>query len=206
MLPSRLPNSEYAPPLKSSMGSACTSSSPLRPERWLGWGARTSDLRRPPRATCAAAAHERRPPAPSKVVMRAKRADFGRLMRAGEPLVPELAHRVDDREERLALLRQLVLDARRRLGIAVPLDDPFVLERAQALRQRPRRDTGARVLELREAARPFREVVDEEGRPLRTDDLGTRCDCTRGRLVDRVHRPHGYPNCSEARRRAGSCG
>ena len=43
---------------------------------------------------------------------------------AVEVRVAELAHRVDDRQERLALLGQLVLDAGRRLRIAAPLDDP----------------------------------------------------------------------------------
>ena len=98
--------------------------------------------------------------------MRAKRADFGRrLVPTREPVAPELAHRVDDREERLALLRQLVLDARRRLRIAATLDNPLVFERAQALGKRSRRDPGARVLELGEPARAFREIVDE-GRQL----------------------------------------
>src|SRR5581483_341160 len=52
------------------------------------------------------------------------------LVVAGEPGVAEAPHGVDDREEGLALLGQLVLDARRRLRIAVPLDDPLLLERA----------------------------------------------------------------------------
>ena len=45
----------------------------------------------------------------------------------------ELAHGVDDRQERLALVRQLVLDARRRLGIAAAGEDAFRLEHAQCL-------------------------------------------------------------------------
>jgi hypothetical protein len=44
--------------------------------------------------------------------------------------VPEAAHLLDDRQERVALRSQLVLDPRRRLRIAVALDDSLVLERA----------------------------------------------------------------------------
>ena len=66
-----------------------------------------------------------------------------------EPLVPEAAHLVDDRQERLALRGQLVLDARRRLGVAAADDDLLLLERAQPLRERPRADALAGVLELR---------------------------------------------------------
>ena len=42
----------------------------------------------------------------------------------------ELAHRVDDREQRLPLRRQRVLDPRRRLAVALPLEDPVGLEGA----------------------------------------------------------------------------
>ena len=39
-----------------------------------------------------------------------------------EPVAPELPHLVDDRQQRLALVGQLVLDAGRRLGVAPPDD------------------------------------------------------------------------------------
>src|SRR3954453_19516496 len=98
------------------------------------------------------------------------------LVVAEEPLVPEVAHRVDDRQEATALVREDVLDAGRRLRIAVPLDDAFRLEHAQPLGERPGADAGAGVLELREAPGAFREVVHEERRPLRADDLRTGGD------------------------------
>src|SRR6478736_9648296 len=111
------------------------------------------------------------------------------LAAVDDPLVPEAAHLVDDRQERLALLGQLVLDARGRLGVAAADDDLFLLERAQALGERSRADALAGVLELREAARAFREIVDEHGSPLRAEDLGAGCDRA-GRVVNRVHRAH----------------
>src|SRR5439155_26016957 len=84
-----------------------------------------------------------------------------------EPGMPEAAHLLDDRQQRLAFSGQLVLDPRGRLRVAVPLDDALVFEGAQALRQGPRADPGARLLELRGAPRPLGELVDEQGRPLR---------------------------------------
>ena len=45
-----------------------------------------------------------------------------RRRRHVEPVAPVPAHRVDDRQQRLALGGQLVLDARGRLGVAVTLD------------------------------------------------------------------------------------
>src|SRR5919201_2962549 len=107
-----------------------------------------------------------------------------------EPVAPEAPHGVDDRQERLALLGELVLDARRRLGVAAAHDDPLVLERPEALGEGSRADPAARVLELRETPRTLGEVVHENRRPLRTDDLRTSRHRARGRLVHRVHRPH----------------
>src|SRR5437868_1507195 len=107
---------------------------------------------------------------------------------ARQPLVAELAHRVDDRQERLALRGQPVLDPRWRLGVALPLQQSLALERAQPLGERAGADALARALELREAARSLGEVVDEESSPLSPDDLGSGGDRTRARLVDRVHR------------------
>src|SRR5207248_11719860 len=87
-------------------------------------------------------------------------------LRVRQVRVPELPHLADDREEGLALFRQLVLDARRALRIAAADEKALLLERAQPLRQRARAAAGAGVLELREAARPFGQVVDEQCRPL----------------------------------------
>ena len=120
------------------------------------------------------------------------------VVAAGQPRVTELAHRVDDRQERRALLRQLVLDARRRLGIAAPLEHSLLLECAQTLGEGARADAAARLLELREAPRPFGEIVDEQGRPLRADDLGGGGYGTGRRLVDGVHRPVHGSNCSRS--------
>src|SRR4030095_9857589 len=52
------------------------------------------------------------------------------------------------------------------------------------------------MLELGEAARSFREVVDEQCGPLRTDDLRARRNGTRCGLVDGIHRAHRYTECS----------
>src|ERR671932_349917 len=43
--------------------------------------------------------------------------------RSDEPRAAEVPHRLDDRQQRGALLRQLVLHARRRFRIAVPRHD-----------------------------------------------------------------------------------
>ena len=76
---------------------------------------------------------------------------------AGQPLVAELAHGVDDRQERFALCRQRVLDARRRFGIATAARECL---RASRARSRSASVRGlmplARALELREAARTLR--------------------------------------------------
>src|SRR4029077_6890813 len=71
------------------------------------------------------------------------------------------------------------------------------LECAQALRKRPWADAGARVLELREAARAFGEVVDKEGRPLGADDRRTGRNRARRGLVDGIHGAHRFRNCSQ---------
>src|SRR5439155_21101693 len=86
-------------------------------------------------------------------------ADCGRLF--NQPGVPEAAHFRDDREQGVALARQLILDPRRGLRVAPPFDDALVLECAETFRQRPRADAGAGVLELREAPRSLGQVVDE---------------------------------------------
>ncbi len=106
-----------------------------------------------------------------------------------EPVVAEVAHRLDDRQERLALLRQLVLDPRRRLGVALPQDDPLDFECAESFRERPRADPRQGALEVREPARALGEVVDEDGRPLRADDVrGARHGAVL--VVDGPHRAH----------------
>ena len=112
----------------------------------------------------------------------------GRMNLAAEPLVAEAAHLADDREERRALLGQLVLDARRRLRVAAPHDDLLGLQPAQTLGERPRADPRAGVLELGKAPRALREVVHDQDRPLRADDLARGGDGALPRLVDREHR------------------
>ena len=92
-----------------------------------------------------------------------------------------------------------LLDARRRLRVALPYDHAFGLEPAQPLRERARADPAAGVLELGEAARALGKVVHEEGRPLGADDLGARRHRAR-RVMDGVHGANGrqcnYPNGS----------
>ena len=107
---------------------------------------------------------------------------------AVQPTVPELAHRVDDREQRLPFRRQLVLDPRRRLRVAAAVDDAFLLEPAQTLGERPGADAGAGMLELGEAASALGEVVHQECRPLRADDLRRAGD----RAGRGLHRPAAH--------------
>src|SRR6187200_1552655 len=59
---------------------------------------------------------------------------------AAEPLVAEAAHLVHDGEESFALRGERVLDARRRLRVALARDDLLRLEPPQPLRERPRAD------------------------------------------------------------------
>ena len=73
-----------------------------------------------------------------------------------EPVVAEAAHLLDHRQQADALRRELVLDPRRRLRVAVPGEDAFLLQPAQPLRERARADAGAGVLELGEPARALR--------------------------------------------------
>src|SRR5688500_16383369 len=69
---------------------------------------------------------------------------------AAEPLVAEAAHLSHDGQQRLALRRERVLDAWRRLGIALTRHDAFRLEPAQPLGERSRADPGTGALELGE--------------------------------------------------------
>ena len=91
---------------------------------------------------------------------------------------PNDAHVVDDRQQRAALVRQRVLDARRDLGERLALDDARLLEVAQAQRQRARADPAERALELAEARVALREVADDEQRPLGADDVRGAADGT----------------------------
>src|SRR4051812_580101 len=106
-----------------------------------------------------------------------------------EPFAAVGAHRVDDRQQRLALRSQRVLDARWDLGVGVALDDPLLLEGAQAQAQRAGADAGERALELAEAGAALREVAHQEERPLAADDLGSGADGT-----GLVHTPKTLPN------------
>ena len=76
-----------------------------------------------------------------------------------EPDVPELPHRLDDRQQGQTLVRQLVLDPRGRLGVAPAQEDLLVLEDAEPLGEGARADPRACALELGEASRPFGKVV-----------------------------------------------
>src|SRR5262245_32198474 len=104
-----------------------------------------------------------------------------------EPGVPEAAHLLDDREERLTLVGQLVLGPP---GGGALLDDVVLLEEAEAFRERPRADPGAGTLELGEPPRPFREVVEDDRRPFRADDVG-RAGNRALLVVNGPHRAHG---------------
>ena len=112
------------------------------------------------------------------------------LVLAHEPRVAEAPHRVDDRQQRAALLRQLVLDPRRdaRRSCAARARPPCSSARRRSERVRgliPAHECSSS--EKRRA--PFGQVVDEDRRPLRADDLRTRSDRA-GLVVDRVHRAY----------------
>src|SRR5882724_2351993 len=94
--------------------------------------------------------------------------------RGDHPGAAELAHLADDRQERASLLRQLVLDARRRFGVAPANEDTLALEHVEALGKRAGADAGTGLLELHETARTFGKIVDDQRGPLGGDDLG-RC-------------------------------
>ena len=120
------------------------------------------------------------------------RRNLGVVDAAAEPLVAEAPHLVHDGEESFALRGERVLDARRRLRVALARDDLLRLEPPQPLRERPRADPFARALELCEAAGPLREVVDDEHRPLRADDLSRARHGARRRCVNGEHRARGH--------------
>ena len=65
-------------------------------------------------------------------------------------------------------------------GIGVALDDPLLLQRPQAQRERARADPLQRALQLAEAAAAVGEVADQQERPLAADDLGGAADGTAG--------------------------
>src|SRR4051794_8624876 len=99
---------------------------------------------------------------------------LGRLVAGAggaQPVGAVAAHRVDDRDQRPALLGELVLDARRDLREGLARDDALLLERAQPQRQRARGDAVQRALELTEPAATLGEVADHQQRPLAADDL-----------------------------------
>ena len=74
---------------------------------------------------------------------------------SSQPLAAVDAHRLDDRDQRAALLGQRVLDARRDLGVRLARDDALLLERPQAQRERARRDARrASARARRSATRP----------------------------------------------------
>jgi hypothetical protein len=73
--------------------------------------------------------------------------------------------------EGASLLRQLVLDAHRRLGNDEAIDDPFRLELAQTLRQHPIADVGDRDPKLGEPHPSLEEQLDHRARPSAADQL-----------------------------------
>src|SRR4051794_622250 len=85
--------------------------------------------------------------------------------RGAEPFFAVAAHRLDDRDQRAALLGQAVLDARRHLGEGLALDHALLLQCSQPQRQRARADALQRALQLAEARAPVREVPDHQHRP-----------------------------------------
>src|SRR5438094_2091195 len=95
-----------------------------------------------------------------------------------EPLAPEGAHVLDEREQRLALPGQRVLHARGDLRIGVALHDPLVLESAKAQGERAGADAGKRTLELAEAAASGGEVANHQDGPLLADDVRGGTDRT----------------------------
>src|SRR5688500_3475680 len=97
-----------------------------------------------------------------------------------EPCLAIGAHVVDQRHERLALVGERVLDARRHLGVRVAFDDAVLLEAAKTKRERSRADSGERPLELAEPLGATREVANDEKGPLAGDDLGGATDGTGG--------------------------
>src|SRR4051812_19843647 len=113
-----------------------------------------------------------------------------------EMLAPVLAHVLDQREERLPLVRERVLHARGHLRERVPLHDALLLEGAQPQRQRPGADPGQGALELTEARAPFRQIADHQDRPLTGDDLCGRGDGTArvGNLQRHAPPKYSYTN------------
>ncbi len=141
--------------------------------------------RAPPRRVCAARNRDR-----ERALQKPRRDLDVRRLVGHEPRVAEAAHRLDDRQQVVALVGQVVLDPRRRLGVAPAHDDSLLLQGPQPFRERARADTAAGVLELGKAARPLREVVHEDGRPLGAENLGAGRHRAAARVVDVAHRPH----------------
>src|SRR6185295_4240312 len=102
----------------------------------------------------------------------------GRLVE--QPAAAVGAHVLDQGYQGLALLGEGVLDPGRHLGEGVALDDALLFQRPQAQRERARADPLERALQLAEAARPLRQVADDEERPLAADDLSRAANGTAG--------------------------
>src|SRR5829696_9342072 len=107
-------NSTSAPAFRSSVSSAAASSAKSRSASWRARFRMRRGFGAP--AEC-----------PAGLLLR--RDGFGGRHGAvihAEVLAPIAAHVLDQRQERLALLRQRVLHARRHLGEGVTLDDPLL--------------------------------------------------------------------------------
>ena len=84
-----------------------------------------------------------RSPALQLLACSASRPLRGRMRAAAEPRVAEAPHLADDRQQRRALLRQVVLHAGRRLRVAPAHEDLLRLQPAKALGERARADPRA---------------------------------------------------------------
>src|SRR3954454_14200318 len=103
---------------------------------------------------------------------------LGAAARGVQPAGAVFAHRLDDRDERKALVREAVLDARRDLGVGLALEDALLLQRAQAQRECAGADALERALELAEPRAALSQVADDQHRPLAADNLGGTADGT----------------------------
>ena len=93
-----------------------------------------------------------------------------------------------------ALVGQRVLDPRRDLGECLARHDALLLQRAQAQRERARRDAGQGALELAEARAPLGEITDHQQGPLAADDVRGTADGTVGVRHAEPSLPQGFTN------------
>ena len=87
------------------------------------------------------------------------------------PLVAPARERAEDRDEVAGPFRQLVVDARRHLAVALAGQQAVGDHAVQARTQLLRRDARQRALELDEPARTADEVAHDQQRPLVADEI-----------------------------------